>query len=139
MNIFFENFSHLQKKIVINLVQSCVILVRNGIFLLKKYILKNGNIIYTVMDIVYMYLWKKLKFFWPIWVMQLDNGVTPVLKSHPNMLTKTPKLIFHTENYNEPLQIMIKKTSVGNWKLVWPTLLRGNGEVMSSNKVWGTN
>ena len=55
-------------------------------------------------------------------------GTCLALNFHPNMQTKKPKLIFHSENYSWPLQIILK-ISVGNWELVWITLTRQNSVV----------
>jgi hypothetical protein len=54
--------------VVVFLVRFCVILVRNGMFYIKT---KSSNLVtifYYVIDIVYIYSWKKMKKIWPILV-----------------------------------------------------------------------
>ena len=43
---------------------------------------------------------------------------------------KRRTLIFHTGNYNGPLQIIMYINSVDNWELVWPELIRQKNVVI---------
>ena len=53
------------------------------------------------------------------------NFIVLALSFLPNMQTKKPTLILCTGNDSGPLQIIIE-SSVGNWEIVWPTLIRQN-------------
>ena len=90
--IFFDFFLSSSFFVVIVLVQSCIILVRNGVFYEKHKSSYLVTIFYSVIDTVYIYSWKKkLIKFWPILVMlyvksrfffithgvQHDNRVNP--------------------------------------------------------------
>ena len=126
--------------LVIVLVQFCIILVRNGMFSRNK---RSSDLVinfYYVIDVMYIYSWKKLIKFWPVLVIQLrknrfflfadgsqlDNVVTsPCVFSSGCVL----KGCFVWDRYSWKGQITFK----GHWRLQFWTLFWTTQQVLETH------